>query len=153
MGCDIHTYVEKKTDAGYEFISGFIPFDNRSYGTFGFLADVRNYSKVTPISECRGVPPDASNKVIEEQNQWGCDGHSHSWLSVAELSAFNYEAIMEDRRYTQKIGNNFYNGAATCKSGEGKPMTYREFLGDSFINDIKELQEIGADRIIFWFDN
>ena len=148
MGCDIHTYAEKKTETRYEYISGLVPFDYRSYGTFGFLADVRNYSDVTPISACRGVPADASKEVIAEQNQWDCDGHSHSWLSVDELASFDYDQIMEDRRVMR---NN--NGGCTCEHGNGKSMTYREFLGDSFFEDIQALKAHGADRIIFWFDN
>ena len=32
-------------------------------------------------------------------------------------------------------------------------MSYREFLGDGYFDEIKKLQEAGADRIVFWFDN
>lgn len=28
-----------------------------------------------------------------------------------------------------------------------------EFLGDDFINEVRELQFKGAERIVFWFDN
>ena len=54
MGCDIHSYAERKTSKGYEIIDGLHPLDWRSYGLFGFLAGVRNYSAVTPIVPRRG---------------------------------------------------------------------------------------------------
>ena len=39
MGCDIHSFAEKKTQQGWEFID-LAPFDRRSYGMYGFLAGV-----------------------------------------------------------------------------------------------------------------
>jgi hypothetical protein len=145
MGCDIHSYAEKKNDCGgYEMLD-FRPFDWRSYGMFGFLADVRNYSAVTPLSAPRGMLSEVSADVLE-QYDYG-DGHSHSWLSVQELAAFDYDAQMEDRR----VMNNG-NGGCTCEPGEGETMTYRVFLGQQFFDDLKTLQEMGADRVVFWFD-
>jgi len=153
MGCDIHSHAEKKTEAGYEKISELEPFDWRSYGMFGFLANVRNYSDVPPISERRGVPADMSAEVAKDYEGWDTDAHSASWLSVAELAAFDYDAKMEDRRVTRQTGPNSWNGGATAEPGGGKEMTFREFLGDGFFADIKKLQDVGADRIVFWFDN
>src|ERR1044071_9276747 len=98
MGCDIHTYVEQRDfdgtwqrvewpDADRErFVFG--PFDWRDYGMFGFLADVCNYSAVPTITERRGLPDDVSASLREmAQNP---DFHSGSWLSVCELSGFDY---------------------------------------------------------------
>jgi hypothetical protein len=147
MGCDIHTVAQKKTAAGWEDLD-FRPFDWRSYGMFGFLAGVRNYSAVAPIAEKRGLPDDF------DADRFDCsDYHSRSWLSVDELTAFDYDQKMEDRRVTRQVAEGWYDGGQTAEPGGGVTMTYREFLGESFFADLLELQDIGADRIVFAFDN
>lgn len=165
MGCDIHTYAEKKTPAASTYLEidgtsapaesayvplDFSPFDCRSYGMFGFLADVRNYSKVPPLAEQRGVPADSPEHGYYHQDS---DYHSASWLSVAELLAFDYDQTFEDRRYTRQEGPNLFNGAATCEPGQGQQVTFREFLPEQFFEDLEKLKELGADRVVFWFDN
>ncbi|MCD1264038.1 hypothetical protein [Shinella sumterensis] len=44
-------------------------------------------------------------------------------------------------------------GAAHGHLGGGTMMTYREFLGDAFFRDLEILNEVGAERILFFFDN
>lgn len=153
MGCDIHSFAEKRVGERFVALPKFEPFEERTYGTFAFLADVRNYSGVTPIAAPRGFPDDASDTAKLSYESWGVDAHTPSWLSVAELLSFDYSAVMEDRRYTRQEGPNSFNGGATCEPGQGKRMTWREFLGDSFFNDLEELRDLGAERIVFWFDN
>ena len=154
MGCDIHIWAERKTPNGYEvvtadFAEGSAPFDWRSYGMFGFLADVRNYSDVPPISEQRGMPDDASAEA-KDGSDW-C--HSHSWLSVAELAAFDYDQPVEDRRVSRQIAPNMWSGGCTAEHGGGEMTTYREFLGEAFFDDLAKLVACGADRIVFGFDS
>jgi hypothetical protein len=127
MGCDIHSYAEKQVNGKWESLD-FSPFDWRSYGLYGFLAGVRNYSDVPPLAAPRGLPRDVSAHVQEEADGWDSDGHSHSWLSVEELSAFDYDAAVE-------------------------MTTWREFLGPDFFRDLRRLKAEGAERIVFWFDN
>lgn len=154
MGCDIHTHAERKNASGqWEKIPKLNPFASRDYGVFGFLADVRNYSDLTPIADRRGVPEDASAEVADDYKTWDGDAHSASWLSVAELTAFNYNAQCEDRRVTRYIASGLLSGGCTCEPGQGKVQTYREFFGEWFFKDLQKLQEAGAERIIFWFDN
>lgn len=154
MGCDIHSHAERKNaDGKWEKVPDLQPFASRNYGTFGFLADVRNYSDLTPISQPRGVPQDVSLEVSEDYEAWGSDAHSASWLSVEELAAFDYEAQCEDRRVTRQVGPNAWNGGCTCNPGEGKQQTYREFLERWFFEDLQKLQAAGAERVVFWFDN
>jgi hypothetical protein len=154
MGCDIHSHAERKTESGkWEAVPGLLPFSSRSYGTFGFLADVRNYSGLTPIAPPRGFPADASGYVVAEYEGWGGDAHTPSWLSVEELTAFDYDAICEDRRVTRQVGPGHYDGGYTCDPGEGKQQTYRDFLGPWFFEDLQKLQAAGAERVVFWFDN
>lgn len=153
MGCDIHIYAEKKYGDEFVAIPNFEPFGDRSYGVFAFLACVRNYSGVEPIAEARGLPADASNDVRTEYQQWEGNAHTPSWLLVSELASFDYDATIEDRRYTQQIGPNVYDGGATCEPGRGKIMTWREFLGGRFFSNLESLKALGADRVVFWFDN
>ena len=153
MGCDIHTLAQRKTDDGYVDLE-FKPFDWRSYGMFGFLADVRNYSAVPPISKPRGLPEDLKNAVvIGGWDSHDIDLHSLSWLSVAELVAFDYDQLMEDRRVTRQVAPGFFNGVCTADEGEGEATTFRAFLAERFFEDLQKLVELGADRVVFGFDN
>lgn len=153
MGCDIHTHAEKRIEGKWRRIARLEPFESRTYGTFAFLAGVRNYSGVKPIAEGRGIPEDASEGTRDEHESWGVDAHSASWLSLEELLAFDYNAEMEDRRYTRQEGPNAWNGGATCEPGQGKRQTWREFLGECFFMDLDQLKAEGAERVVFWFDN
>ena len=150
MGCDIHSQAEKRINGRWTRIDGLEPFDWRSYGMYAFLAGVRNYSAVTPLSEPRGLPDDVD--YVEDAEHW-LGEHSFSWLSLDELLSFDYEQKMEDRRVTRQLAPNLISGAETCDPGEGEKMTYREFLGQSFFDDIERLKAAGAERVVFGFDS
>jgi len=154
MGCDIHIVAQRREDGQWrnvsaEFSEGPAPFDWRSYGLFGFLADVRNYSAVPPIAEARGLPSDFK---MDDEEDWLGD-HSHSWLSVQELAAFDYDAQLEDRRVARQIASGLWSGSETCEPGKGEMTTYREFLGESFFKDLQILQQTEAERVVFGFDS
>lgn len=167
MGCDIHAFAEVKRDGKWES-SGAVfplddlgqrwekrshtesPFDWRSYGMFGFLADVRNYSRVPciqkPIDE---LPKDASSFVVEAYGDGGY--HSLNVLTAKQLLAYDYDALFEDRRCVRDR-----NGAALAAEGEGEMVTMRDFLGGHFFRDLEILKSLGEPdevRVIFWFDN
>jgi len=148
MGCDIHSRAERKVNGKWEIIRGLAPFDWRSYGMFGFLAGVRNYSDVTPLSEPRGLPDDTP-----EYEECELGDHSHSWLSIEELLGFNYDAEMEDRRVSRVMPGGWVNGGATAEPGGGTMTTYRSFLGDGFFDELEKLKAAGAERIVFGFDS
>lgn len=148
MGCDIHSHAEKRGTTGQWEAMPEVgkPFDWRSYGMFGFFADVRNYSAVPALAKDRGIPPDASAAVKEGAESWSGDGHSHSWLSMDELLAFNYDAPLEDRRVMRNG-----NGGCTADPGEGEKTTYRDFLAPGFFKELERLKAAGVERIVFWF--
>lgn len=166
MGCDIHTYVEQRDDGswtrvgwaggtrhGWEITE---PFDWRHYGLYGWLADVRNSSEVPPVSQPRGLPEDVSPDVLREFEEWGCDAHTPSWISVDDLIAFDYDQTFEDRRVTRQIAPNAWHGACTADPGEGEIKTYREFFGPEFFADLaalNTLNKVRPTRVVFWFDN
>lgn len=156
MGCDIHTFVERRDEAGHwQMVDGVNPFDWRSYGVYGFLADVRNFSAVPPIVEPRGIPEDVSGKVRAEYDRWEFDAHTPSWLYVRELAGFDYEQTVNDRRVMRQTGPQSWDHGVTGTPEEGTSMTYREFLGDAFLRDVEQLEVLGNpdDRVVFWFDN
>lgn len=169
MGCDIHCSFYREDPSEFVEISAPIVedsrykyevFDRRSYALFGFLADVRNYSAVKPISQARGLPEwyikeryIKELKVIDkpewfyyepELDRIYCGYHSHSWLTVKELLEFDYEQEIEDRRdYDNE----------TCEVGQGAKMSYMEFLGEYYFKELALLENVGCTYIVFWFDN
>jgi len=157
MGCDIHAHLEQQNDTGdWLLVEHADPFDCRSYGIFGFLADVRNYSAVPPISEERGLPVDVSPDVRDDYLEWDTDAHTPSWLLVSELVEFDYSQEMNDRRVTRQVGPKSFDGGVTGSPEEGTVMTYREFLGSWYEREIERLANFGDParlRVVFWFDN
>jgi hypothetical protein len=148
MGTDITCRAERRDKGGnWITIDGLSPFNWRSYGIFGFLADVRNHSAVPPIAPQRGLPDDVDPATRDYYEDWENGNHGASWLTLRELLVFDYDQEFEDRRM---IRNG--DGGVTCDPGEGKRVTYREFLGDAYFDDIEELKAAGAERIVFWFD-
>jgi len=95
---------ENKIDPedGYEWNPEFTdkPYDYRNYDLFSILADVRNgygFAGVVtgegfiPISDPKGIPDDASEEAKQFMNSYGGDGHSHSFFTVAELLAYDWD--------------------------------------------------------------
>lgn len=79
--------VEQESQPKYMFL-----YNGRNYNLFSMLADVRNgyvsngnTYMIKPIDEPRGVPSDASTAYKEYVDEWGADGHSHSYFTLAEL--------------------------------------------------------------------
>lgn len=175
MGCDIHSFAERrnKQTNKWEKVEdafsldkydkerlkkdkGGSPFDWRNYSMFAFLADVRNYDHCEPLSEPRGIPDDISDEVKQEYEYWEYDAHSASFLTAKELLDFDYDKKFENWRVTKQTSPNCWDGASLAEEGEGKILTYREKLGGWFFTHLNELKELGEPedvRIVFWFDN
>jgi hypothetical protein len=75
------------------------------------LADVRNGSgfagidtgdRIVPISQPRGVPDDVSKEFGKEIESWDIDGHSHSWFSLAELLAVDWDQPITHRMWVRQ---------------------------------------------------
>lgn len=145
MGCDIHIIAQRREAEEWKTLDS-APFGWRSYGMFGFLADVRNYSAVPPIAAQRGLPEDFDPEAHDVGD------HSYSWLTVEELLAFDYDQPLEDRRVTRQTSTGIWNGGHTAEPGGGEMTTFRAFLGQCFFDDLEQLKAIGAGRIVFGFD-
>lgn len=146
MGCDIHSFAEVRGADGTWRVVGDVfplddfsqryehrthranPFGDRNYQVFGFLAGVRQ-RLIPPISQPRGLPADVSASVKASAADWDLDGHSHSWLSLEELNAVDYDALEASPEYG--LGEQFYRHLAVLRT-----------LGDP-----KNV------RVVFWFDN
>lgn len=106
MGCDIHIHVEyrrnvngKKTWVcgdylyanpyrGEEGETDYCLVDfcgDRNYSRFATLANVRNYGDTPYIDKPRGLPDDVTKDVKKYSDNWGIDGHSHSYFTLKEL--------------------------------------------------------------------
>lgn len=151
MGCDIHIFYEKKVDgkwveaedvravSEYDYgdpfgITEYMPFDWRQYSMFAWLCSgVRDYCGNPSISRERGLPDDISESAKKSYEDWACDAHSASFLSVDEISSYIFDGYLLNR--------------------EGEMVTAKELFGDDFFASIEELKRSDCERIVFWFDN
>lgn len=94
----------RKDDDGYEWNPEFTdePYDGRNYDLFAILADVRNgygFAGVNtgegfiPISQPKGLPEDVTDEVKKSSEEWGCDGHSHSFFTLKELKDYDWNKL------------------------------------------------------------
>lgn len=98
MGTDIHAVFEVRNPAGvWEAVGE--PDETRNYRLFAALAGVRNGvgfagvdtgDAVAPVFPPRGLPDCASPEYLDRVADMGEDGHSHSWLTLAELLAYDW---------------------------------------------------------------
>jgi len=133
MGVDVNTWVQVLRENEWTrfeeniFLERSGPFSWRDYGLFGFLANIRNYSRVPVITP------------IEQRSFF------YAEFLLSQLLDFDYDAIFEDRRH---------NGSA-LPEGEGKIVTFREFLGKPYFDDIDTLKSLGKPdevKMIMFFD-
>ena len=158
MGIDIFSHVEVRDGDGWRLVDGdgWYPFDWRDYGMYGFLADVRNYSHAPVIAEPRGLPDDVTAELRAEHDE--TDPFSASWLTLAELRAFDYDQVFWDRRVERRLPSGVIDGAALAEEGEGEHLTIRSFLGSGYFADLGRIERAcpnaspGDIRVVFWFD-
>lgn len=136
MGCDIHVYVERKTDIWTALKAPrgttFTEYEryeyeweiNRWYRMFGVLAGVR-WDDGPNLFGDRGIPPDASALVRGQRAEWGSNGHSHSWATATELLAVDWTPHLDP----------------------WETSDWAQFLAWLGANDPDTL------RVVFWFDN
>jgi len=102
------------------------PICTRSYILFSVLAGVRG--SYDSIAQPRGLPSDVSKDVRILSDDWGSDGHSHSWVTLRELQEYDWSKLGEEATY----------------------------LGWFVSNTIPMLEKLGDPddvRLVFWFDN
>lgn len=170
MGTDIHFYVERRENGRWvsadkwtletQYLEeGQEPYltvgyrdhfySNRNYDVFAILADVRNgrgFAGVDTgdgfeiIAEPRGLPHDMSPELTREAQ--GCD-HTPSWVTVAELMAFDWTQTTKHRGMVN--GPQFHAWEQYPRSqGEGP----REYCGDVSGASIKKVSEFKMRELI-----
>ncbi len=149
------------------------PYQGRNYTLFSFLADVRNYHEIKPLSAPRGVPKDLSEGIKEEVEKWDGDGHSHSYFTLEELDKVEWsktivkqEGLVDPENYKifKKTGRpSEWCGGTTNKDYKNIKwnVSLSEFC-DEFCHDaLGDLRNLAGReklkpkdiRIVFWFDN
>lgn len=69
--------------------------DGRNYNLFCALCGVRSYhfnDNPPMISEPKGLPPNLCPEIQREVDNYGSDGHSHSWNFLKELESFDWSS-------------------------------------------------------------
>lgn len=104
---------------------------NRNYWEFAILANVKNGSdfegpdisnRIEPISYPKGIPDDISEEVKKEIDEFGSEGHSHSYLTAKEIMEYDKSNFITDKGFIScKQYKEFLNGIL--------PTTWREYIG------------------------
>lgn len=125
--------------------------EHRDYDAFAILADVRNGrgfagcdtgDGFTPIANPKGTnPPGASAQYRALVKHWGLDGHSHSWLTLAELLAYPWDSATRHRGY---VDAHTY-AAWVAKGRKGPPPSW---CGDVSGGGIKKVSNARLDNLI-----
>lgn len=144
MGCDIHTFVEKrnKETNEWELVKDRI-FTHEFHGLFSTVFDFRSYNMFDVLKYyifkddfCynRGFPKNISKDTLNEYNEWLDCAYHECYLTVKELLDFNYDEIYN---YSYK-------------------ESFRENLNELFFINLEELKALGDPedlRVVFFFDN
>ncbi len=140
MGCGIHAYLEIKVDDTWHHFSNINI--RRNYEVFSRMAGVRSYrNSPEPIVEPRGLPEDISLVVALHRDFWESDGHTYSWLTLAEFVKIIKELELDDISYPKDC--------CWCRSFE----YFFENSVSSFLHSPEEYPRIQDVRLVFWFDN
>ena len=179
MGCDIHLYCEYKPKNGKRnnWISGdyfkvnqnyevyddeskmtiIKLYDGRWYELFAILADVRNYSNNTPISQPKGIPDDSCGFIKTEYDEWSCDAHSASYFTLRELldAGPNYKISKRSGMISAKQYEDLQNGIkpqSWCQWTNAENHVQAEWEDDVDVLDaiIKPLTERARELFKIW---
>lgn len=161
MGCDIHWHSETKVDGEwvcdqantrtvevYEEGTPHIGLENfphrgRNYWLFGLLNPECGRSEWPWSFEPKGEPEDSSAEVQEQIREWGADGHSHSYLTRAELKAKLGEIHLARAELLITPGGMQYS--------EGANHLMQRL--HEIISSLNAAVPDEDQRLVFWFDN
>lgn len=200
MGCDIHMFCEERktingtekwVNADHWRLNPYHGMDEeeqkyevvelcgeRNYSLFTALCGVRDYTGKSPkISRPRGIPEDCTEEVKIANEYWGCDGHSHSYVTLRDVKNFvkDNKPVRFSGLLTQAAADALDNDGVVptfwCQGSSDKTMVFREWEDNTY-RPLQELYEKMAERfdkwckpddidderlddfrIVFWFDN
>ena len=114
-------------------------YDGRNYALFAILADVRNdEGGYRPIAPPRGVPTDASPEYLAEVEAWEGDGHSHTYHTLAEILAYDWDAPSFEEGLLSEAG---YREMKE----KGEPSMW---CGDAFGPDIVKISDTEMEMLL-----
>lgn len=143
MGCDIHMFVERREGGRWVTAEHWKEdntfciahpekeiYEGRDYAFFYILTGrVRpGRTNAVPIHPCKGIPADACPEVQRMAEQWKGIGHSHSWLTVAELLHYDWSVY------------------------QSEPFA-GDYITGTFLPDLIKFGPPDDVRIVFFFDN
>lgn len=162
VGCDIHPIIERKiaingvekwvTVSTLEYRNIFAydretdslkrishchapAVQNRNYKRFGLFANVRDGGQ-----NAKGLPEDVAEYTKFLSDEYGSDGHNHSWLTLRETLehclASEHDAV-----------NVFF------KDGDPRKETPLMYYFGLDIETYDDRDSIDNYRLVFWFDN
>ena len=133
--------LETEATGGPGYVEGWAshPIRERNYALFAALAGVRG-----PGPAPLGVPDDASDMARMAVEEWGGDGHSHSWLTLEA-------AVGVLARHGQILSSASVTTTALKSSLDDALAVIRtRILGPYSTEDPDEVSRF---RLVFWFDN
>ncbi|MCB6366621.1 hypothetical protein LI291_10600 [Intestinibacillus massiliensis] len=136
MGCDIHVHIEVQNEAG-KWLHHSAPDVKRDYGLFALMAGVRNYGKVQPIAEPRGLPDDISEVTSAEWEPYADNWHTPSYLMADELPELQ-------QRY-QELRHDLHSLDTDLEYG-----VFHTYVAGNSLSSHEGWKDL---RIVFWFDN
>lgn len=157
MGCDIHALIERRSP--HRWLNSGDPDIGRNYEIFAVLAGVRNYEGITPIAEPRGLPAfkgwerfsdgeawlsfnsyeeQPCREMVQMAERYGEDGHSASWLTLAEIKAFDTDQTVDDPH------------VVTSKDETGRVTSMARGVWSGGRDVTAEMERVGTRRILTW---
>ena len=152
MCCNIHLHTEVKINGVWHHYSCL--YVHRNYQVFAKMAGVKNDGSIIPIVPPRGLPEDATDLTLFNNQHWGKDGHDHSWLSAEEITQL-VEYVDGELKLPDKHG---YGVGWWCNDNFGYFFgntwggfwKYRNDKNSSTPKAPKGVEDI---RFVFWFDS
>lgn len=148
MGCDIHLHIEIRVNGIWHHYAA--PYVQRWYALFERMAGVRG-DVHNAIAPPRGLPDDATVVTKLASDDMGSDGHSHSWLSSAEVVVLDdWLGEQEEKLKPEWPGYNLEHAILHTYLFENGFAGFVRYPKDG-----KRVRALGlADfRFVFWFDN
>ena len=169
MGCDIHAMIERRqtTNYGYtRWVNAGDPDINRNYEVFAVLAGVRNEAGIPAIALPRGVPNDCCEAYVSWHEDWGVDAHSASWVTLAEMKAYDHEqTVYSERLVTSRDEDGKITSTCSATNGPhlgpvGETNVFGPWGAEAWLALIERVEAVnGAEdtdedvRLVFFFDN
>ncbi|WP_410769609.1 hypothetical protein [Fontibacillus sp. BL9] len=122
------TYWEQRIQEEESGVFDFL-HSGRNYTLFSLLAGVRNSYGLNPIHEPKGLPSDISYKVKESSDDWGGDGHSHSYLTAKELLNFDWSQSIKLEGWVNVEGYKEFKE-------NGSPSTWSRSVGGGGVDHV-----------------